>query len=942
MSDRPIRIGHADDDPAPDATCGCCKGTTLSTPQPAKNRPGLGAIDYRVGDHGRFKASMLARLASSGSPALRGLGTRDDDDFSVALIDGWATVCDVLGFYQERHANEAYIQTALEHLSITEIARLIGYRLNPGSAAEADLILTMEDPPGAEPDVAELTIPAGTRVQSQPGPDETPQTFETLEELEARVEWNRMKARRNLRVTLAQGATGTWLKGQATGLSPGDAVLLVHPQRGVPGSPGFSTKSSLWAFRRLKRVEPDAALDRTWVEWESPLGAVSPVGETEPVHSLHVLRKQAALFGHNAPHPLVLTKEARDAFGYAGGTIPTNSPSHIIGTAANPGDWNFADEVDDAAIPLDAVHKEVVKDSWAVLTAPGGATLLYRAVSADTDAAAKYAISGKATRIVPDRDGWTASFAGQYRRVSVFGGSQQLELADAPVHFPVFGKEIELDANVTGLTGDRVLYVSGRLAQVLVAVPFLDVFPIGSTKSRYRLGARLTLVLPPVPLPAWFLPALQPLAMFAFQDEDGLFSLAIAPAWFFTAVVSTEDAPSFTERAVLDELKPAAPPQNVRLMLRSALQAVYDRATMVVHGNIAHASHGETATEILGGGNAAKPFQAFELKQNPVTHLVAATENGVESTLTVRIDGVEWEDKPDLYRRGATSRVFTTALDDQGVTTIQFGDGVSGARPHAGRDNIQAEYRKGLGAAGSVRAGQLSLALDRPLGLKEVTNPLPADGGSDAETSKTARRNAPIYTLTLGRVVSVTDYRDFALGYPGVAMADARWIWRGEARRIVVTVAGDGGKAVPKGGTLHAALLDAYRRYGDPLVMFDLVSYQPRTFRLGIRVAVDDACDEAQVLKDVETALREAYSFENRDFAQPVALSEVAAKAHAVKGVAAVDIDKLYRTAAPQNEPKDNMLLQSLTGRTDDAGILLAAEILTLDPGPLDRLEVTT
>lgn len=942
MSDRPIRIGHADQDPAPDATCRCCEGTTLSTLQPVKNRPGLSAIDYRAGDHGRFKASMLARLASSAYPALRGLGTRDDDDFSIALIDGWATVCDVLSFYQERHANEAFIQTALEHLSITEIACLIGYRLNPGSAAEADLILTMEDPPGAEPDVAELTIPAGTRVQSQPGPDEEPQTFETLEDLEARVEWNRMKARRNLRVTLAQGATGTWLKGQAIGLNPGDAVLVVHPQRGVPGTPGFSTSSTLWAFRRLTKVEPDADLDRTWVEWETPLGVVSPDGDTEPVHRFYALRKQASLFGYNAPHPLVLTERTRDAFGYSAGTKPAGSPSPITGTDADSGDWDFAVTVNDGEILLDAVHKEFVKHSWAVLTLPGRSAHLYKAASADTDSTAKYAMSGKATRIVPDRTGWKETFAASYRRVSVFGGSEELELADSPVHFPVFGKQIELDSNVTGLTEDRVLYVSGRLAQLLVAVPYMDVLPIGSTKSRYALGERLTVVLPPVPLPAWFLPAWQPLGLFVFQDLEGRFSITIAPAWFFKAVASSEDAPTFTERAVLDELKAAAPPQNARLVLKSALKAVYDRATMVVHGNVAHASHGETVTEILGGGNPAKPFQSFELKQNPVTHLVAATENGVESTLTLRIDGVKWEEKPDLYQRGATSRVFTTTLDDEGVTTVRFGDGISGARPHAGRDNIQAEYRKGLGAAGNVRAGQLSLALDRPLGLKEVTNPLAANGGSDAETSKAARRNAPIYTLTLGRVVSVTDYRDFALGYPGIARADARWIWRGQSRRIVVTVAGDDGKAVTKGGMLHNALLAAYRKYGDPLVMFDLLSFQPRTFRLGLRVAVDAAYDDEQVLEDVETALREAYSFDNRDFAQPVALSNVAAKAHAVKGVVAVDIDKLYRSGAPASEQTDNMLLQSLTGRTDDYGNLLAAEILTLHSGPFDKLEVMT
>lgn len=946
MSDRPIRIGHPDLDPAPDATCGCCEGTTLSTLQPVKNRPGLSAIDYRVGDHGRFKASMLARLASSAYPALRGLGTRDDDDFSIALIDSWATVCDVLSFYQERHANEAFIQTALEQLSITEIARLIGYRLNPGSAAEADLVLLMEDPPGAEPDVASLTVPVGTRVQSQPGPDEEPQTFETLEKLEARVAWNKMTARQDRRITLQAGARGTWLKGQASGLSPGDAVLVVHPQRGIPGTPGFSVDSTLWDFLRLTKVEPDADLDRTWVEWEGNLGIVSPAGESDPVHRFYALRKQASLFGYNAPHPLVLTERTRDVFGYSGGTVPANSPSPISGTDADSGDWDFAyavtdgGTVTDADIPLDAVHKEFVKDSWAVLTQPDGTTELYKVTSANTDAAARFAISGRATSIAPDRSGWTSTFASNYRRVSVFGASEELELAETPQYLPIFGTEIELDKNVTGLEEDRLLYVTGRLAQVLVNVPVLNTLTIGWVPKQYSLGTRLTLVLPPVILPLFLFPGLPLLGIFVFVDEDGIFSATIAPLLWFRAVPASEDALNFTERVELKELKPAAPPDNAKLVLKTALKAVYDRPSMVIHGNIARASHGETVSDILGGGNPVQPFQKLTLKQNPVTHLVAATENGVQSTLTLRIDGVKWDELPDLYQRGATARVFTTSLSDTGETTVHFGDGISGARPSAGRDNIQAEYRQGLGAAGNVRAGQLSLPLDQPLGLKEVTNPLAATGGADAETSKAARRNAPIYTLTLGRVVSVTDYRDFALGYPGIAKADARWIWQGETRRIVVTVAGDDGKAVAKGGTVHNALLDAYRKYGDPLVMFDLLSYQPRTFRIGIKVAVDSAYDDEKVLKDVEAALREAYSFEHRDFAQPVALSDVAAKAHGVKGVVAVDIDRLYRDHEPQETVTDHMLLESQTGRSGPSGALLPAEILTLHSAPFDKLEV--
>lgn len=934
MTDAPIRIGHPDRRIAPADACGCCEGVTLSTARPVWNRPNLDAIRTRAGDHAAFKASMLSRLSSSALPALAGLGTRADDDFSIALIDGWAAVLDVLTFYQERHGNEAYIGTATERFSIAEIARLIGYRLQPGSAAETDLAFLMEDPPGAAPDVEELNIPAGTRVQSLPGPDEEAQVFESLADLNARVAWNRMRPRQNVRVTLAEGATHTWLAGQATGLQPGDGIVIVHPARFDPDHAGFDVESDLWQARRLTRVTPDATLNRTRIDWAEPLGTLSPAGETAPLHKMFALRRQAGLFGANAPHPSVLAADTRAAFGYTG-SAPTNSPSAITGSATNVGDWDFGATLDDDRIVLDAVHKEFVNGGWAVLAAPTGTHQLYRIETVAADAEARFAVSGRATSFRPDRDGWSTTFGPSYRSIAVFGGSEELALAETPNRLPLLGTAIDLDAAIPALPEGRVLCLKGRRAQVEVAVAQLPVFRTGFVPDTLTRGTRLTVL--------WtaFVPIFSGVWFSIVTDPDGRLALSVTLTGVLLPVPADATSPEISQRVTLKEIDLSDPLHSV-LTLNEAIFAPMDRASTVVHGNIARASHGQGASEILGAGDPTKPFQTFTLKQKPVTHLVASTETGVASTLSVRIDGVEWTEVPDLYQRGATSRVYATTLSDTGETSVRFGDGISGARPPAGRDNIAAEYRAGLGKAGNVRAGQLSLPIDRPLGLKEVTNPFAATGGADPETEAAARRNAPIHTLTLGRIVSITDYRDFALGYPGIARADARWVWQGETRRIVVTVAGDDGEPVPRTGPVFAALRDAYRKYGDPLVSFELMSYQPARFRVGLKVAVDPAHEDKVVLKAVEAALRAAYGFENRDFAQPVALSDVAATAHGVAGVLAVDIDRLYRETAPQSDVTDHMLLESRIGRTGEAGALLAAEILTLSDAPFDILEVMT
>src|SRR5262245_42247701 len=120
-------------------TCGACRGIRTETPLAIENRPGLAAIRYRVGDHTRFKASLLAGISRGVPPTLRSRRTRDDDDFSIALLDAFALMADVLTFYQERIANESYLRTSTELLSVGHIARLIGYDLRPGSAARTIL-----------------------------------------------------------------------------------------------------------------------------------------------------------------------------------------------------------------------------------------------------------------------------------------------------------------------------------------------------------------------------------------------------------------------------------------------------------------------------------------------------------------------------------------------------------------------------------------------------------------------------------------------------------------------------------------------------------------------------------------------------------------------------------------------------------------------------------
>ncbi len=106
---------------------------TERTPLEVQNRPGLSAIFYRVATYTDFRASMIAALTDADRPRLAALGTRNSDDFTIALLDAWAVASDVLTFYNERLAQESYLRTARERISLQELGRLIGYRFAPAS-----------------------------------------------------------------------------------------------------------------------------------------------------------------------------------------------------------------------------------------------------------------------------------------------------------------------------------------------------------------------------------------------------------------------------------------------------------------------------------------------------------------------------------------------------------------------------------------------------------------------------------------------------------------------------------------------------------------------------------------------------------------------------------------------------------------------------------------
>jgi predicted phage baseplate assembly protein len=887
-------------------SCGCGTGLGAATPVAIDNRPGLTAVAYRAGTHGRFLASLLAGLSSAGRPALAGLSARDDD-FSIALLDAWATVADVLTFYQERIANEAYLGTATELRSLLELAYALGYAPAPGLAATSYLAFTLESAVGTP---EQVTITSGTRVQSLPGPGEKPQTFETIADLQARGVWNALPARQTTLHPPTFGDLDMWLQGTATGLRPGDALLIVGDER--LNDPG----NERWDFRRLDTVTTDAASNTTHVTWKKPLGE----GHVKPAEAhprIYALRQRAALFGSNAPDWRAMPESLQDAFKTNANDTPTNWPrfsiSEINATAGAPHP--------EKTVYLDTTYAAIAVDGWVVLSRPGWDEV-YRVENAVEAAVADFTLAGKVTKLELAGENLIGRFDNSIRATVVFAVPDELARAERPITDPVQGDRIVLTGRADGLEPGRRLIVTGKPTRLRVPKGGLTLTDATGDTTTAREDESLQVLAAPVDLGGgqqrW---SLRDAA--GFEGTVVLATGAIGATSYLPAEKADVLASELVELLELAD----ADKDHTGLRLTAPLAGVYDRASTVVRANVAYATQGETVKEVLGSGDATVPYARFALRQTPLTYVPADNPDGRASTLAVRVQDVLWHEVPTLYHGGAKDRVFVTTRDDAGTTSITFGDGVEGARLPTGSENVKAIYRKGIGEAGNVRAGQLSLLMDRALGVRSVDNPLAASGGVDADGAEATRGAAPLTVLTLGRVVSLDDYRDFARGFAGIAKAQAVWTWNGHSRGIFLTVAGPHGDEVPAGGSVQEKLVAALGDSGDPTIPVVVRSYRPVRFRVSATLVLDPDYVPADVLAAARAALEATFSFERRDFGQPVALSQVEAAIQAVAGVVAVDVNALW--VDPGARSPHTLLPAEAPAAGDDATTAEAAQLLT-------------
>ncbi len=978
---------------------GCCPPGPPLNPAPY-NRPGLSTLSYRIGTWATFLRDMLAQIHSvaipdggnAGARPLAALTTRAADDPAIAWLDAWAVVADVLAFYQERIANEGYLRTATERFSVLELARAIGYELSPGVAASAFLAFTVDNSPGA-PGVAQLA--SGMKVQNVPPQGKLPQTFETIEDIRAYASRNALNPRltrpQDLALVFDPGSktTGLYMLGTNSSFPPGSATMIpaaqIYPlaSESIPDpAPAIAlgnvvyfsgTATNLRRGDRLlmvgrndnntpsvetkvfvvRDVAVDAVLNRTQVDLREDLGQ-SPA----PPRFVRIDFPEVEFAAESA------SLNIENARAVLAGSI-TESDLHAVVTMNR---WDIDDFVSLAPFTFRRLPPPPpAPNPSAKLPPPDPGIFALRTHAGIFGNNAPFYSS----LLAPAGEGFTKAGAagGNFLYPNDWDTNGWPIWTDSIANAPYSNADIYLDQVVPGIvrdswivlefpTGDPAVYRAGGVVESALA---------GFGLSGRVTGALLTVadgttgiaVKPSNYLVrktvAWAQSEPLELADLPIADDisagttevmlDRLVpGLSIGQAVAWTGARTAGDAPGVTASEVLTIEQITHVGGFTTLQFSSGLENDYVRNTVTLNANVAHATHGETVTETLGGGDASQANQSFTLKRPPLTYTAAPTSTGSESTLAVRVNDLLWNEVPSLYGAGPADQDYIVRLEDDGTTTVTFGDGGAGARLPSGSRNVQATYRTGIGLDGNVDAGSLTLLQMRPPGIRGVTNPLAAGGAADPEDLDHARQNAPLRVLTLDRIVSLDDYENFARAFAGIGKAQAAALWSGDRYLVHLTVAGAGGAAVDPESALYASLLGAIDRARDPVQQALVANYQPLFFDIEARVLADaPRYVAADVFTAVKAALEEAFSFDARSFAQPVTASEVTSVIQSVPGVIASDLTGLFLVTAPRLflrffERVPPVLCASPARLAGSS--ILPAELLLVNPAGITLLEM--
>ena len=707
--------------------------TQLVFPATITNRPSLPRIGYRIGTYSDVRTALFRALDLD--PNLAAWTHRDADDPGIALLEGAAILVDILTFYQELYANEAFLRTATWRDSVVDLVKLLGYRVSPGVGGNATFAFDVRGD-------AAVTVPAGFPVKADLAPLTSSADFETVGPAPATVyPW---LGKINLyapqqAVSFAAGVTDLVVTAGDAGLTfkPGDRLLVgsLDASSGqLTGAGGGDAE--LVVVGSVRQLHGQNVLTL-----KAPLPAFD--GDTTSL-SVFRLGRSFNHFGYNAPkQDVVIVNATTDSNGVV------TSPAHPV--ASDVDYFRLLQDITDSStnatttvfpdlattlFPLDSVIDNLVKGAPIVVQL---VDLWKNPLEID-----HYSVVATIADVKVGGMSW-GGLSGMATFVTIDHAVTIVPLSDdGDGNDPLYN---------TSIKNLRLLEVTSPQLTVM-ALPAAD-----TTSNDWLLFEGTADEVAVLPFQRLYL-ATQP-----NQDPEIATVLQYLPAGNDPLSNPNLFPLQLQTRAGIDyDLYPYEAPSNGPPLL-------------TVLGNLVDATQGKTEKlATLGNGDAGQTFQTFKLPKAPLTYLLpdGAARPGVVQA-TVRVGGVEWQNVDSLYGHGPDEEIYVVRQDQDNNSYVQFGDGQTGARLPSGVGNVTALFRTGIGAFGPVKTGATPSPGARLDAIRALALAGDATGGAAAEGADQARLAAPGQVQSMGRIVSLQDFETEAIGIPGVGLVAARW-----------------------------------------------------------------------------------------------------------------------------------------------------------------------
>lgn len=253
-------------------------------------------LKNRIGDYETYVTDMVKETAkyqlpdgeNKGQNPLINADLGHDNTFLHGIYRSWASVLEVLTFYQEQIAKEGYLSTATEDFSFRKLKDTIGIAPSYTLAATTYLSFTLR----TNAEKKEYLIPKSTQAQNIPSGGQ-PVIFETLYDFIGRPSWNELALIPNHapQTLYSLSTKSTFCRIETT-------KYLLKPQTKllIQGMIGKHIVEYVVTLTKIIKEKAGTIL----ISWDRPL---SHHGSQKEIISptLHHFADKLAILGHDAP-----------------------------------------------------------------------------------------------------------------------------------------------------------------------------------------------------------------------------------------------------------------------------------------------------------------------------------------------------------------------------------------------------------------------------------------------------------------------------------------------------------------------------------------------------------------------------------------------------------------------------------------------------------------